>query len=227
LLEPGTYISTAIVLNVLLKLWFVFEAGRQLAEDRQQGTLELILSTPLPVTEIVRGQWLALKRQFLGPVIVTLVVFLLFLGAMVSSADFDDADHRFFLWFWSAAMIMLLCDLVAMHWMGGWLALTARSLTRAVAGNMWRILLLPWLGLAGAVLLIVLADTFFLTLNPFNPEPGFFVTLWVLFGLTVDIGYGLWARHKWLSRFRVAATERFNAPRPLEKTTVARGAQST
>ena len=41
--------------------------GRQFAEDRHSGALELVVSTPLGVKEILRGQWLALRRQFLGP----------------------------------------------------------------------------------------------------------------------------------------------------------------
>jgi len=36
--------ATGIVLSMLLKGWFASEAGRQLAEDRLHGTMELLLS---------------------------------------------------------------------------------------------------------------------------------------------------------------------------------------
>ncbi|HWQ92320.1 MAG TPA: ABC transporter permease, partial [Clostridia bacterium] len=51
--NEGIYVTTALVLNVLLKVWLGSEACRQLAEERQQGTLELLLSTPLSVREIL------------------------------------------------------------------------------------------------------------------------------------------------------------------------------
>ena len=51
----------------MLKLWITTEAGQQLAVDKKSGAFELLLSTPLTVRDMVRGQWLALRRQFLKP----------------------------------------------------------------------------------------------------------------------------------------------------------------
>ena len=48
---------TALLLNSLLKLWIAVEAGQRLAEDQEMGVLELLLSTPLSVRDILRGQW--------------------------------------------------------------------------------------------------------------------------------------------------------------------------
>ncbi len=91
-LLPAMYLLTAGFLNALLKCWAAAEAGRQLAEDRQAGTLELILSTPLTVRDILHGQFLALQRQFLGPVAVTLLAFLVFLAATLSDT-LDDGQR--------------------------------------------------------------------------------------------------------------------------------------
>src|SRR5256885_8919754 len=46
-----------------LKGWFASEVGRQLAEERKRGALELLLSTPLTVKEILRGQRLARSEE--------------------------------------------------------------------------------------------------------------------------------------------------------------------
>jgi len=70
-------------LNLVIKVWFALEAGKQLSEDRKQGALELLLSTPLTVQDILRGQRLALERQFLGPVMVVLMVLFLVKGSAI------------------------------------------------------------------------------------------------------------------------------------------------
>src|SRR5205807_8027803 len=55
-LNPAAYLFTGLVLNLVLKGWVAAEAGRQLAEDRKLGALELLLSTPMTVHDILRGQ---------------------------------------------------------------------------------------------------------------------------------------------------------------------------
>ena len=71
-------------MNLVIKVWFALEAGKQLSEDRKQGALELLLSTPLTVQDILRGQRLALERQFLGPVMVVLMVLFLVKGSAIA-----------------------------------------------------------------------------------------------------------------------------------------------
>ncbi len=147
-----------MLLNLLLKVWFALEAGRQLAEDRRQGALELLLSTPLTVQDILRGQLLALKRQFLGPVVVTLLVFFLFMMAAASDEMLleNPEDRSFWVLSWAAGMVMLVADLAALYWVGMWKALTAKNPTRAAASNLGRILVLPWVVLALGALVISL-----------------------------------------------------------------------
>lgn len=49
------------------RLWFAYEASNTIAEAKRNGALEFILSTPLKVEDLIRGQILALKRVFLWP----------------------------------------------------------------------------------------------------------------------------------------------------------------
>src|SRR5205814_5695720 len=46
--------TTALLLNSLLKLWIAVETGQRLAEDQKIGALELLLSTPMTVRDILR-----------------------------------------------------------------------------------------------------------------------------------------------------------------------------
>jgi ABC-type transport system involved in multi-copper enzyme maturation permease subunit len=206
-LDEMTYVLTGLLLNVIIKVWFALEAGRSLAEDRRQGALELLLSTPLTENDILRGQMLALKRQFRGPVVVVLLVFFLFAMAASSATLSRQEPQDQILWvlFWAAAMVMLVADLLALYWVGMWAGLTARNPTRAVAANLGRILVLPWLALGFGVLVASVAwpnadDTQVLKL---------FLGLWFGLGLAADLGFGAWARHRLLTDFRLAATRRY------------------
>jgi ABC-type transport system involved in multi-copper enzyme maturation permease subunit len=208
-LDEMTYVLTGLLLNVIIKVWFALEAGRSFAEDRRQGALELLLSTPLTEHDILRGQMLALKRQFGGPVMVVLLVFFLFAMAVSSNALSSQEPQDQILWiiFWAAAMVVLVADLVALYWVGMWAGLTAKNPTRAAASNVGRILVLPWVALGFGVLVASVAwpnvdDTQVLKL---------FLGMWFGLGLVADLGFGAWARHRLLTDFRLAATRRYEA----------------
>jgi hypothetical protein len=67
MMASGTCIFAALVVNSALKLWIAMEAGQRLGEDRRSGAFELLLATPLRVDDFLRGQILALRRQFFKP----------------------------------------------------------------------------------------------------------------------------------------------------------------
>jgi hypothetical protein len=206
-LNSVVYLVTALALNLLTKLWVAAEASRQLAEERQEGTLELLLSTPLAVEDILRGQGLALARQFLAPVLVILGILLAFLLGTLRDPDVVTEDERrFAIAFYSAGMLMLVVDLIALYWLGMWRGLSAKSPQRAFLGGVVRLLLLPWIGMALAGLVIpVLAATV-----RYEPGTYTFLKLWVLLGLAADLGFASWARFKLRSEFRSAATGKYS-----------------
>ncbi len=208
-LNIGVYIATGVILNIVLKAWFATEVGRQLAEDRKRGALELLLSTPLTVQDILRGQWLALQRQFLAPMVVVLMVGLIFMIQPTHefSDSSDGADtYRFF---WLGGMFMFVADLMALFWVGTWQALTAKNPNRAPSASVAQILIAPGILWAGMSMLIAL--TFDHRGEP--PGPSFFLGLWFVLGLLADLGFGLSARQKLLAEFRLVASQRFT-PRP-------------
>ena len=84
--DPLTASVTALILNSTLKLWIGLEAGQQLSEDQKAGALELLLSTPLTVRDILRGQLLALRRQFLGPMLLVAAIQLIFMMGQLSAS---------------------------------------------------------------------------------------------------------------------------------------------
>ena len=206
-LNEGVYVTTAVLLNLVLRYWLAAEATRSLAEHRKTGALELLLSTPLSIREILRGQGLALRRQFLGPVLLALAAETVFMLATVREAV-PDEERVFWFALWTAGMLMLVADLFALFWVGMWQGLTARNPIRAAGGSLFRILVLPWISYALILLFIVLKD---LGGSGVQASPGwkFFLGLWFGLGFGIDIAFGAWSRQKLLTEFRLAAQERY------------------
>jgi len=203
-LNEVMYFATGVLLNLLIKVWFASETGRQLAEDRNHGALELLLSTPLAVRDVLRGQLLALQRQFLGPVMAVLIVFFLFMMASLSEMTAED-DRASWVLFWAAGMAIMVADLVGLYWVGMWQGLTAKNPNRATSATLLRILVLPCVAFAVVSLLISLVS-----LNAeIDLGPKFFLSLWVGLSIAADVGFGARARHKLLGEFRIAAAQRY------------------
>jgi hypothetical protein len=113
----GSILVGAIVLHLGLAVWVAFEASNSFAEARGTGAMELLLSTPLPVRQILRGQHLALRELFLGPLILVLCFCLV--------------------WF--------VLDLFAVAEVGMWFGLTAQKPTQALTKTVAFVLVLPLL----------------------------------------------------------------------------------
>jgi ABC-type Na+ efflux pump permease subunit len=204
-LNETMYVGTALVLNFLLRAWFAAEAARQLAEDRKAGTLELLLSTPLSVREILHGQWLALQRQFLWPVALVLAVECLFMFAISSEATLQDSRADWAA-FWICLMVMLAADLVAIYWIGMWQALTARNPARAASNTVAIVFVLPW-GLIALTMLVVVMGPF----GGSSTDDGWklFLGMWFVSGILVDLLFALKARSNLIDRFRLTAQQRY------------------
>jgi len=210
-LDEGVYITTGLLLNGVIKAWFALEAGRRLAEDRKEGALELLLSTPLTVQDILRGQWLALRRQFQGPMTMVLLSFLLFmlLGAVDPLSRSELATPPEWVLLWTAAIVMLIADLAGLYWFGLWRGIKAKNPDRAGVQNLRCILLLPWV-----ITIVVMLVAPALWTYGVRVDLGTLVlALWFGLGLVVDVWFGSWARHKLLTEFRLAATRRYEVRR--------------
>ena len=206
--DGATVVVMALILNSTLKLWVTLEAAQQLAEDQRMGTLELLLPTPLGVRDIVRGQWLALRRQFLRPVLVVIVAEFVLVQAAV---EHRVGDRELF---WAIAMgaVMLILDVLTLGWVGMRLALTAKSLSRATINAVVRILALPWLGF-GLVQLFLTLRNFIWYDDQWIMGWQVALGLWVGLGVAADLLFGLTARHKLLRSFHRLAMHRFH-PQP-------------
>jgi len=131
----------------LLKWLLALQACRFFVEARRSGALEMLLCTPLASRDILDGQVLALRRNFLGPVIWLLA--LLFLPAAVQAvtsrswishsmgtAIFECFGAGFY-------CLRMYADCYAIVWFGMWLALTLKKPGLAPALTILFVLVLP------------------------------------------------------------------------------------
>ncbi|HEY3854689.1 MAG TPA: ABC transporter permease subunit [Verrucomicrobiae bacterium] len=77
--DASANFTRLILAGFAIKVWVAFESARALAQDRQSGAFELLLTTPIKPAEILQGQRQALWRQFAGPIGFLLAANLFFL----------------------------------------------------------------------------------------------------------------------------------------------------
>lgn len=201
--------TTALLLNCLLKLWIAVEAGQRLADDQKIGALELLLSSPLTVRDILRGQFLALRRQFLGPLMVVAIVELGLSAALAHYAPLY-ASRTFA--FGNASLALLAADLTALIWVAIASALTAKNPNHASVNTIFRILILPWLVW---LIIVTVANVWFMLHGSNEPGWKFYLYLWFWLGLLADAAFGLPAWWRVRTGFRDLALHRLSISKPV------------
>lgn len=190
------FITTIAIMHTLFKFLVASEASRHFDEQRRDGSLEFLLScTPLKVSEILAGHWLALKRHFLWPMITILSLdFLMLIG--ITTSVHSNTDRAYSSLVVITAMIVLVVDTFALGWVGMWLGLSMKKPRRAAGGAVSRILFLPW------ILFWFLA----MFSRGFGSEFGAALIIWLIIALLNS--YIFWTRAKTQlnSQFRELAT---------------------
>jgi hypothetical protein len=194
--------TTMILLNSALKLWIGIEAGQRLAEEQKMGSLELLLSTPLTVQDILSGLLLSLRRQFLGPMLVVIAVELVLIFGM---SRHEWRDRSSVLAFGMAGLTMLIVDIIALIWVAMASALTARTPNHGTIRTISLVLILPW-ALYGAIAVIV--QLLWPMIGGVRPGWKFYLYLWLGLGILTDLAFGLPAAFRLFARFRRLALQR-------------------
>lgn len=140
------WIAPAFFLHSIVKIWIALAAGRRFVEDRRSGALELILSTPLSERDIIRGQGRALLRQFLGPVLLVLVLdAVLFFICQSVTGNSPGRKQWLNIGLFAAGVMVFLADVVALGWLALWRGLKARHIYTVWLWSTLQILALPWI----------------------------------------------------------------------------------
>lgn len=208
--EPANYITTAYISSMMLKCWIGAEASQRLTDDRRSGALELLFSTPLKVKDVLNGHWMAILRQFLGPVIFVCALTIFFaLVILIDSGRIGANQTTYMATMFIAHLVLIVVDCFALFWYGLWNSARARYVNRAISGTLFHVLMLPWI-------VFILFTMSFFTMLAFQgrrielpvSEEYFMLGTWFAIGL----GYSIWlithSRNKLMSQLRLFATTR-------------------
>ncbi len=153
----------------ILYLWASSQSNRFFIEARRSGMIQLILSTPLSVAEIIRGQWQALCRMFGLPVL--LVLGLSFFGEFIGLAfppasSFQRFAHAhgpdlvFSLATTAIQALSAFANLAALTWFGMWMGMTSKNYSLATLKTFGFVQVIPamviWLASVLVVPLVIL-----------------------------------------------------------------------
>jgi hypothetical protein len=146
--RPGsiTILAVFVLVHLVLSMWVASEACAVFPAARDSGALELLLSTPLTLREIVDGHVLGLTRLVQRPLLVLLAVDGAFLAAyLVRGAvhGWPAKDILFPLIGVGACMGVSVMDLFAVTRYGMWAGLSARKTGWAVSKTIALVLVLP------------------------------------------------------------------------------------
>ncbi|MSU63694.1 MAG: ABC transporter permease [Pedosphaera sp.] len=204
MVEESALTVFVVIIHTALKCWLATEACRRFCEDRRSGALELLLSTPLNVPGILRGQMLALNRHF-SPVVGTMLVIDLVIFISKTRDRSASGPGDWALSFLSI-MVMFVGDLYTLSWLGMWFGLVSRSPHRAASAALVRVLVLPWV-------LYILGMITILFLSPAAgnsiPSTSFMVGIWMLLGLGMDFYFANSARRNLTQHFHLVVAQQF------------------
>lgn len=131
----------AQLLQAPLKWLMASEASQRWVNERQSGGLELLLTTPLSVAEILRGHGRSLVRLFAVPSAALVIVELLTLAAGTGFGGPRIEVGTMVV----VGAIIFVWDLYALAWVGLWLGLSKRKANQAFLGAAVRIIIIPWI----------------------------------------------------------------------------------
>jgi hypothetical protein len=181
---------SAYAAHQVFKLVTGIEVTRQLGEARRNGSLELLLITPLEERKIIEGQEQALKTQFTGVKRLILAMNLCLCGGALLVPDKLSIGGRevgVFLELFLGGILMLLLDFKALSTVGMLMALRYQRHNRAALVTLARIMGIPW----AAIFLIVFMGVGG-ALN--GTEPGAVFAIWFAVGIATDLFIGTAAR---------------------------------
>lgn len=198
--DSSTVLVVGLFLMIPIKWLMASEATHRWLEERQAGALELLLTTPLTVREILAGQMAALRRLFLWPAaaVVGLSVLLLLTGSGLAKSQRAATEMCL------AVCAVFLLDLVTLAYVGAWGGLRGKRLNQTFLVVLLKVLALPWLAF------LVLTFIF-----PLDNTTAFAVS-WFAVSAVTDAWLWFKARRRLLGGFREAAAGLHEVSAPAE-----------
>lgn len=191
-----------VIMHAMLLVRMSSAASHALAEDRKSGALELLLATSLSVREVLKGRWLALGRQFFGPVLIVTIWHLFSVLWVRVMSDVYETTMPLM-----TALPAFIMAWIATGAYGMWMGLRARHPVAAMWGTLGMVLLAPWIAMTG--LYSVLSVFHMLPEMRYDSRMPFITMGLFLWGIYLAILRAITIQRV-RRRFREAATDRYS-----------------
>ena len=197
-----------IILMLVEKVALAGAACTRVNEEHEQGTLELLLSTPLSVREFVRGNTLTLLWQFRFVGLLILGLQILVCGWWISEEwPFNSPEERMITAFGAAILLLHYLDLYTISRFGLWACVTAKNPKQAPQTTIGMIVFFPVMVFGISLATLGVASWLFeWTWDP--PEWLFFASYLGLVLLN-DLFWLVLFRRRFSTKLREFASKRF------------------
>ena len=155
-LALGLGYGAVILMSLIFAIWLASQASRFFVDATRTGVLELVLATPLPAREIVRGQVWALAKMFLLPAVIVfcgktavgvgqLMMYLNVKGnaGAGGGAQFFDEVLLQQLVSLVSSLVRFVTGSIAVAWFGMWMGVITRKPNLAVLKTLLFVYVLP------------------------------------------------------------------------------------
>lgn len=211
--EPGVILVLTIGLTLLQRVVFAGASTARLNEEHEQGTLELLLSTPLQTREIVRGNMKAVLWHLRGPSLILAAVHALWLLFLfMNPFDFSPADLLEAEVIGAVFLVLHYLNLFTLTRLGLWSCVTVKNPKKAPSTAIGNGVFLPVVGSAVIFAITGLAVWYF-NLR-FEPEWWHFFGVYFVLALANDLFWLSVFRRAFSRKLREFASKRFE---PQEK----------
>lgn len=201
-------IVTMFVIDLFLKMRAAGLASSRLCEDRLNGSLELILSTPLSISSFVRGEWMGLRRNALWTHLAVLALASLAFRIIWSYIPNPDTEALLIFGFF---LVVSLGDFFTIGWVAMWKAMRVHHPAHAPSAALLRVVVCPWVIFAVAMPTLARFQAFRDWVDGNEPESVLSIglTIWIINSLTALVQ----ARRALFAKLRTAATDRYSFER--------------
>jgi hypothetical protein len=151
-LTVGNALFASAVVHIGLHWIIAYAAGKRFAEERQSGGFEVLLTTPLPVKEIVAGQIKGLLVQFKTTWCIITAFDVLLACSNILRFAWTPATMVLYLIMWSVLILLWysvhLETAARAMWISTWTGRPGYSAMQAMRANIWSLfwLWLLWRG---------------------------------------------------------------------------------
>jgi ABC-type transport system involved in multi-copper enzyme maturation permease subunit len=201
--QPGAMLAFTIVVTMLHRFLAAGAGATQLMVEQEQGTLEMLLSTPLNARDVLSGQFRATMHQLRGPILLGTLL-QLFTGFLIWTSPSEPMAPKVLI---VLSLIFYFFDLYTAVWLSMWGAVIARNQKQASGLAIIRLIGLPLFTIAIGIMTISILNAFFGT--RINLSPPAIIAVTCLLIAANNIGWIRKIRKELPARLRTYAFRRY------------------